>query len=53
MHWKDEKCIQSSGWMNCRLRGHLEDKDRYNDNIKMDIKDIQWLLTGFIWLRTD
>jgi hypothetical protein len=36
-----------------QVRGHLEDKDRYNDNIKMDLKDIQWLLTGFIWLRTE
>ena len=33
-------------------RDHLEDKRRWKDNIKMDLREVAWdEWTGLIWLR--
>jgi hypothetical protein len=39
---RDKKCIQSSGRKNLKGRNHSEDRRRWEDNIKIDRREIWW-----------
>jgi len=51
MYGGEERCIQGFGG-NLRERDHLEDRHRWEDNIKMGLqKGDVWAWTGSTWLR--
>jgi hypothetical protein len=53
MHGRDEKFTQHFGAENLKRKDHSEDRRRWEDNIKTDLREIGWeMWTVYIWLRT-
>jgi len=52
-HGRDEKCAQYFGWKPEGKRSLERLRRRWEDNIRMDLREIGWeMLTGCIWLWT-
>jgi hypothetical protein len=50
-HWREEECIQGFGRKsegNRPLQGH---RCTWQDNIRMDFREIDGTWTGLLWLR--
>jgi hypothetical protein len=46
-----EKCIQNCGWESEGKRIVRRSRYRWEDNIKMDLKEIGWEVVGWVELR--
>jgi hypothetical protein len=50
----EKRCIQGFGMETLERRSFGRPRRRWEDNIKMDLRDVGWgAWTGSIWLRTE
>jgi hypothetical protein len=41
-HGGGERCLQGFGWLGPKVRDHLEERRRWEDNIKLAQDRVQW-----------